>query len=62
MERALLEVEHNNELKSIHNDEARLKGLQHEHQLRLEQFTMHTNQVTKTIVNLIKIAKTRLFG
>lgn len=46
MERALLDVEHNNELKNIQNDEAKLKHLQQEHQLRLEAFTMHTNQVS----------------
>lgn len=45
MERALLDVEHSNELKSIQNDEAKLQHLQHEHQMRLEAFNIHTNQV-----------------
>ena len=45
MERALLEVEHKNELKNIQNDEAKLKHLQQEHQLRLDAFKMHTAQV-----------------
>jgi hypothetical protein len=45
MERALLEVEHNNELKNIQNDEAKLKHLQQEHQLRIDAFNMHTSQV-----------------
>ena len=45
MERALLDVEHSNELKSIQSDEAKLKHLQQEHQLRLEAFNLHTNQV-----------------
>jgi hypothetical protein len=45
MERALLDVEHSNELKSIQNDEAKLKHLQQEHQVRLENFNLHTNQV-----------------
>lgn len=45
MERALLDVEHTNELKNIQNDEAKLKHLQQEHQLRIEAFTLHTSQV-----------------
>lgn len=45
MERALLDVEHSNELKSIQSDEAKLKHLQQEHQLRLDAFNLHTNQV-----------------
>ncbi len=45
MERALLEVEHNNQLKNIQNDEAKLKHLQQEHQMRIDAFNMHTNQV-----------------
>ena len=45
MERALLDVEQNNQFKSIQNDEAKLKHLQHEHQLRIEAFNMHTTQV-----------------
>lgn len=45
MERALLDVEHSNELKNIQNDEAKLKSLQHEHQVRLDAFNMHTAQV-----------------
>lgn len=45
MERALLDVEHSNELKSIQNDEAKLKHLQKEHQMRLDAFNIHTNQV-----------------
>lgn len=45
MERALLGVEHSNELKSIQEDEAKLKHLQQEHQMRLEAFNLHTNQV-----------------
>lgn len=46
MERALLDVEHTNELKNIQNDEAKLKHLQQEHQLRLDAFNMHTAQVS----------------
>lgn len=49
MERALLEVEHNNELKSIQNDEAKLKQLQHEHQAKLDGFARHTNQIRDEI-------------
>lgn len=49
MERALLDVEHSNELKNIQNDEAKLKSLQHEHQVRLDAFNMHTAQVKKRI-------------
>ena len=45
MERALLEVEHSNELKSMQAEEAKLKHLQQEHQLRLEAFGMHTSQI-----------------
>ena len=45
MERALLDVEHTNELKNIQNDEAKLKHLQQEHQIRIEAFTLHTSQV-----------------
>jgi len=45
MERALLDVEHNNELQNIQNDEAKLKHLQQEHQLRVEAFNLHTSQV-----------------
>ena len=47
MERAMLDVEHNNELKNIQNDEAKLKHLQQEHQLRVEAFNLHTSQVKK---------------
>lgn len=47
MERALLDVEHNNQLKNIQNDEAKLKHLQQEHQMRIDAFNMHTNQVIK---------------
>ena len=47
MERALLDVEHNNELKNIQNDEAKLKHLQQEHQIRVEAFNLHTAQVNK---------------
>ena len=47
MERALLDVEHSNELKNIQNDEAKLKSLQHEHQVRLDAFNMHTAQVKR---------------
>lgn len=46
MERALLDVEHNTELKNLQNDEVKLKHLQQEHQLRLEAFNLHTNQVS----------------
>lgn len=46
MERALLDVEHTNELKHIQNDEAKLKHLQQEHQMRLDAFNLHTNQVS----------------
>ncbi len=46
MERALLDVEHNNELKNIQNDEAKLKHLQQEHHLRVEAFNLHTSQVS----------------
>jgi len=46
MERALLDVEHNNELQNIQNDEAKLKHLQQEHQLRIEAFNLHTSQVS----------------
>ena len=45
MERALLDVEHNNQFKNIQNDEAKLKHLQQEHQMRIETFSMHTEQV-----------------
>ena len=45
MERALLDIEHNNQLKNIQNDEAKLKHLQQEHQMRIDAFNMHTNQV-----------------
>ncbi len=50
MERALLDVEHNNELKSIQTEEAKLKHLQQEHQLRLDSFNMHSNQVHVYII------------
>lgn len=50
MERALLDVEHTNELKNIQNDEAKLKHLQQEHQLRLDAFNMHTAQVSRSFV------------
>jgi hypothetical protein len=53
MERALLDVEHTNELKSIQNDEAKLKHLQQEHQLRLEAFNMHTAQVNLSLLVFI---------
>lgn len=53
MERELLDVEHNNELKSIQNDEAKLKHLQQEHQMRLEAFNIQTNQVRKYLKQLI---------
>jgi hypothetical protein len=49
MERALLEVEHNNELKIIQNDEAKLKHLQQEHQTRLDAFNRHTQQIRNEI-------------
>lgn len=45
MERALLDVEHNNELKKIQNDELKLKNLQQEHQLRIDTFTKHSTKV-----------------
>ena len=45
MERALLDVEHNNQFQNIQNDEAKLKHLQQEHQMRIEAFNMHTTQV-----------------
>jgi hypothetical protein len=49
MERALLDVEQNNELKTIQNEEAKLKHLQQEHQHRLDAFNMHTNQIRSEI-------------
>jgi hypothetical protein len=49
MERALLDVEQNNELKTIQNEEAKLKKLQQEHQLRLDAFNLHTNQIRNEI-------------
>jgi hypothetical protein len=49
MERALLDIEHNNQLKNIQNDEAKLKHLQQEHQMRIDAFNMHTNQVINSI-------------
>lgn len=49
MERALLDVEHNNQFKNIQNDEAKLKHLQQEHQLRIEAFNMHTAQIRNEI-------------
>lgn len=55
MERALLDVEHSNELKSIQNDEAKLKHLQQEHQVRLENFNLHTNQVETHLKNNVII-------
>ena len=48
MERAILDVEHNTEIKNIQTDEFKLKQLQQEHQLRLEAFNLHTNQVKYT--------------
>ena len=45
MERALLDVEHNNELKKIQNDELKLKNLQQEHQMRIETFTKNSTKV-----------------
>ena len=52
MERALLDVEHTNELKNIQNDEAKLKHLQQENQLRIEAFTLHTSQVIIFFINI----------
>ncbi len=49
MERALLDVEQNNELKTIQHEEAKLKQLQQEHQLRLDAFNLHTNQIRNEI-------------
>lgn len=50
MERALLDVEHTNQLKNIQNDEAKLKHLQQEHQMRIDAFNMHTNQVCSNLI------------
>ncbi len=53
MERALLDIEHNNQFKNIQNDEAKLKHLQQEHQLRIEAFNMHTEQVSHQLMKKI---------
>ena len=45
MERTLFDADQNNQFKSIQNDESKLKHLQHEHQIRIEDFNMRTTQV-----------------
>ncbi|CAF0719812.1 unnamed protein product [Brachionus calyciflorus] len=49
MERALLDVEQTSELKLIQSEENKLKHLHQEHQLKLEAFNIHTNQIRNEI-------------
>lgn len=49
MERALLDVEQTNELKFIQSEENKIKHLHQEHQLKLEAFNLHMNQIRNEI-------------
>lgn len=49
MEQALLDVEQTNELKFIQSEENKIKHLHQEHQLKLEAFNIHMNQIRNEI-------------
>lgn len=49
MERALLDVGQTNELKFIQSEENKIKHLHQEHQLKLEAFNIHINQIRNEI-------------
>ncbi|RNA27518.1 pleckstrin homology-like domain family B member 2 isoform X1 [Brachionus plicatilis] len=49
MERALLDVEQTSELKFIQSEENKIKHLHQEHQLKLEAFNIHMNQIRNEI-------------